>query len=89
MTEYRRQLHYRMKGSLGNDEDWWTLVFDSESHDLYIEHEWDNVPLGGGKADRGKSRSTIKNFLDQNFRATQHSELIALIVGLFEDVEDA
>ncbi len=89
MTEYRRQLHYRMKGSLGNDEDWWYLVFDSESHELYIEHEWDHVPQGGGKASTGESKSTIKDFLDQSFRATQHSELIALIEGLFKDAKDA
>ena len=89
MTEYRRQLHYSMKGSFGNDEDWWTLVFDPESHDLYIEHEWDHVLQGGGKASKGKSKSTIKEFLNESYRATQHSELLAVIEGLFKDTKDA
>lgn len=87
MTQLRRQLHYAMKGSKGNDEDWYTLVFDAETHELYIEHEWDHVPLSGGKASRGESKLTIKQLLDQSYRATQHTALLALIEGLFQNAK--
>lgn len=85
MPQLRRQLHYAMKGSMGNDEDWYTLVFDTETHELYIEHEWDHVPQRGGKVDKGQSRLTIKQLLDQSYRATQHTALLALIEGLFQN----
>ena len=61
MAELRRQIHYRAKGSMGNDEDWWTLVFNPEERRLYVEHEWDHVPLSGGKASQGNQISGLMN----------------------------
>jgi len=89
VAELRRQLHYRMKGSMGNDEDWWVLVFDPEARKLYVEHEWDNVPLSGGKGTRGKRNISIGDFLQEGGQGKQHSELVALIEAMFEDNESA
>ena len=74
---------------MGNDEDWWTLVFNPESRTIYVEHEWDHVPYSGGKGSRGKSNLSLDEFLHQSHDGPEHRELVALIQSLFEEAKDA
>ena len=58
MTVYREQIAQRIKGSLAEREDWWTLLYDSETGTFQVEHEWDHMnpyKLGEGDSSRGKS----------------------------------
>ena len=89
MAELRRQFQYSAKGPMGNDEDWWHLVFDPVNRSICVEHEWDHVPLSGGKSSKGTERLSIDEFLGQSYNAPQHRNLIELLRTLFDDSEGA
>ena len=36
------------KGKMSRNEDWWYLVFDPDSHRLFVEHEWSYLGSGSG-----------------------------------------
>ncbi|WP_072377647.1 hypothetical protein [Hyphomicrobium sp. NDB2Meth4] len=41
----RQRLGYNTKGAMGESEDWWDLVFDSDELRFFVEHSWDRVQL--------------------------------------------
>ncbi|MDV7341339.1 hypothetical protein RYZ26_17150 [Terasakiella sp. A23] len=85
MAVQRKEIYYRQKGSMGQNEYWWYLVLDKENRKFYIEYEWDCVPLGGGKASKGSSTLTIPEFLQQGHHGTEHTNFLNMIEVLFEE----
>ena len=43
MPIYREQIAKRIKGSLAEKEDFWTLCYDSDEQRFYVEHMWDHM----------------------------------------------
>lgn len=83
-TLKRKQIH-QTASSMGNNEDWWTLIFDSESNSIYVEHEWSYTPLGGGSTDSGKENFSIEEFLNQGGNRSEHRQLIEMIESMFQE----
>ena len=55
-----RELQRSAKGPVANNEDWWRLVFDTDTKRLYIAHEWQHTAVrGAGCSDSGKEQIEI------------------------------
>ena len=81
-----RELQRSAKGPVANDEDWWRLVFDTDTKRLYIEHEWQHTAMrGAGRSDSGKEQIEISEYLTQAGQPTGHRELWRLIQTLFRE----
>jgi hypothetical protein len=64
VAEIRNQFHRTTKSGFLREADQWTLVTDTVSGAVNVEHEWTYVdPFGHGKLDRGVSIATVENFL--------------------------
>ncbi len=64
MAEIRNQFHQTTTGGFLRETDQWTLVTDTVSGVLNVEHAWSYVdPFGHGKPDCGVSIATVENFL--------------------------
>lgn len=81
-----RELQRSAKGPVENDEDWWRLVFDTDTKRLYVEHEWQHTDVrGAGHSDHGKELIEIPEYLLQAGQTTGHRELWRLIRTLFAE----
>ena len=43
MPVLKEQIAKRVKGQLGEKEDWWHLCYDTAADSYHIEHSWDHV----------------------------------------------
>ena len=67
MAEVRNQFHQTTTSGFMREVDQWTLITDTVSGDLTVEHNWSYIdPFGHGKPDRGTSIATVENFLMGN-----------------------
>ena len=81
-----RELQRSAKGPVANDEDWWRLVFDTDTKRLYVEHEWQHTEVrGGARSDQGKEPIEIPEYLTQAGQTAGHRELWRLIQTLFRE----
>jgi hypothetical protein len=81
-----RELQRSAKGPVANDEDWWRLVFNTDTKRLYIEHEWQHADVrGAGRSDHGKEQIEIPEYLTQAGQTAGHRELWQLIQTLFRE----
>ncbi|MBA9071030.1 hypothetical protein FHR71_004807 [Methylobacterium sp. RAS18] len=81
-----RELQRSAKGPVENDEDWWRLVFDTDTKRLYVEHEWKHTDVrGAGRSNQGKEQLEIPEYLLQAGQTTGHRELWRLIRTLFAE----
>ena len=88
MALLKRILHNRSKGSMNQDEDWWRIVFDTESKRLYVEHEWEHLdPYKGGNGDCGTREFEISDFLLGDQRVDAKAELETIISSMFEQTD--
>ena len=86
MAVLKRLLHQRATGPVGNDEDWWRLVFDTDAGRLYVEHEWEHTDVRGlGVSNKSIEQIDIESFLLQPGQSAAHRELCSLLERLFED----
>lgn len=84
MAELRRQFHYHASGHLGQYEDWWVLVFDPDTGDIFIEHSWDHVSVSGSaEPRRGESRVELLTYLTSENGSSAKNKLVALLKTLF------
>jgi hypothetical protein len=85
MAILKREIDRRATGPVMNDEDWWRLVFDTETKRLYVEHEWAHMDVRqGGPANNGSEEIEITAFLKEDNQRRAHQELSRLISTLFE-----
>jgi hypothetical protein len=90
MPVLKRELHRRVRGPVLMDEDWWRLVFDTDTNRFYVEREWDHVDVAkGGTASKGKSETDVTAFLNAEGMAEAKAELARLLTSLFEGSADA
>jgi hypothetical protein len=86
MALLRRELHRTAKGPVANAEDIWTLVFDTDTKRLFIEHAWQHVDVRrGGASDNGTQQLDISEYLLQGEQTAGHRELWRLIKILFDE----
>jgi hypothetical protein len=65
MAILTEQLEFTAKGSLSQTEDWYTLCYDTDAKEFYIEHQWDHMdPYSIGKkaSDRGTARLPVDDY---------------------------
>ncbi|MHB2205261.1 hypothetical protein [Methylobacterium sp. CM6257] len=81
-----RELQRSAKGPVANDEDWWRLVFNTDTKRLYIEHEWQHTSVREtGRSAHGKEQIEIPEYLMQAGQTSGHRELWRLIQTLFHE----
>lgn len=74
-----RRFHYHEKGN--HNEKWFLLARDTESGDVFIQHEW------AERADQGSRRIELVDFLATD-QSSARTKLIDLIGSLVEDNPD-
>lgn len=85
MALLKRELHRTARGPVMNDEDWWRLVFDTDTKRLYVEHEWAHMDVRkGGQAENGVAEIEIASFLSEASQGRAQQELLRLLTRLFE-----
>ena len=61
-------------------------MFNTDTKELYVEHEWDHVNVrGGGEASKGTVSLTIDAYLNEGGQDAGHRELTRLLQSLFAD----
>ena len=86
MPLLKRQLSARRGGTRGEDQDWWRLVFDTDSKRLYIEHEWSYFDAKRpGSPEGGTAEIEIAAYLAEESNSQGQRELGRLLRVLFED----
>jgi|SRR5687768_15434477 hypothetical protein len=85
MALLRRELHRTAK-AVANNEDTWTLVFNTDTKRFYVEHAWQHVDVRrGGASDNGTQQLEISEYLLQGGQTAGHRELWRLIKILFDE----
>jgi hypothetical protein len=86
MALLRRVLHRTAKGPVANNEDIWSLVFDTDTKRLYVEHEWRHTDVRqGAVSDNGTEQTEISQYMLQGGQTAGHRELWRLIRILFDE----
>jgi len=84
MALLRREFSNSIKGQWANDEEWWTLVFDTDTNRLFVVREWDVVDADDiSKSDKGWSEIALADFL-ANAPHPARDQLVEIIKGLFQ-----
>jgi hypothetical protein len=71
----RIELGATAKGSLGEDEDWWTLVIE-DGGKMYVEHEWSHINAYKFRVgNSGKTRIAADHFLSGDYNPKSQQKL--------------
>lgn len=63
MAIKRYPIHSTCKGSLGEDDDWWELLVDTETDERTVEHTWSHMnPYKGIVTSEGTEIMTVAEF---------------------------
>jgi hypothetical protein len=85
MALLKRELHRQYEGPESTRKDLWTLVFDTDTKRLYVEHEWTSLETREGEA----GAMDIAQYLTQGGQTAGHRELWRLLQTLFEQTSDS
>ena len=90
MALLKRELHRQVKGPQVTHEDLWTLVFDTDSKCLYVEHHWMySEARTDGTTDFRRDKMDIADYLTQSGQTAGHRELWRLLQKLFNESVDS
>lgn len=88
MALLKRELHRRTTGPDVTHADVWTLVFDTDTKTLYVEHDEAHLEVRvGGVVNVATSRMDIADYLRCGGQTAGHRELWRLLKTLFEESE--
>jgi hypothetical protein len=77
---HRIPIHTRSMGTLGRDEEKWSLLTDSATGDKSVCHEWSNAsPYGRGPPWAGEKIVSVEEFLASDADAIAKAKLRNLI----------
>ena len=80
MTSEKHRISYKAKGSLGENEDWWYLVVDSETGERSILHEWHNMnPYNSTVTSEGSKSHTLEEFKTSDVGRALKGELAEIL----------
>jgi hypothetical protein len=88
MALLKRELHRQCEGPEATRRDLWTLVFDTDTKRLYVEHEWTSLETREGEAECRTGAMDIAQYLTQGGQTAGHRELWRLLQTLFEQKSD-
>jgi hypothetical protein len=75
-------IYQRSKGALGQYEDWWSLIIDTGSGAVSVEHEWSYWdPYGMGQPDAGTKVMSVDEFLQSGAGHAAKKKLADLLKG--------
>lgn len=77
MATLVRELDKRVKGSLGETEDWWRLMRE-EDGSFFVEHEWSHTKLKSLMSDEGEKRLTVEEFLASDLPKADRARAVLL-----------
>jgi hypothetical protein len=85
MALLKRELYRHVEGPDVTNEDRWTLVFDTDTKNLYVEHEgaYLETQIGGTTAFQTATMD-IADYLTQGGQTAGHRELWRLLRALFQ-----
>ena len=82
LAAVRNQIHQKTGAGFLRETDKWTLISDTATGALSVEHEWSYIdPFGRGKPDCGVSTVTVENFLKGSADESVKEKLRAILVG--------
>ena len=85
MARMVREFHRSARGPVLNDEDWWRLVFDTETGRLFVQHEWAYLDARrGGPPANAMREIEIPDALAGRLPRQAHAKLVELLGSLFE-----
>lgn len=73
------EFHRKESGASRSSEDTWTLVYDGNTHELYVDHSWHHV---FPSVDTGSERIELATFLKSQGRGA--AKLEQIIARMFE-----
>jgi hypothetical protein len=90
MALLKRELYRQVKGPEVTHADRCTLVFDTDSKNLYVEREVAHLEASiGGRIDYQTATMDIADYLRQGGQTAGHRELWRLLRTLFNERDDA
>lgn len=90
MALLKRELCRRVKGPEVTSEDRWNLVFDTDTKNLYVEHDCAYLEAQiGGSLEYRTAAMDIADYLTQGGQTTGHRELWRLLRAIFDEGTDA
>ena len=90
MALLRRELHRHTVGPDVTHADCWALIFDTDTKDLYVEHDEAYLETRiGGSVDMQTSRMDVAEYLKCRGQTAGHRELWRLLRTLFESGQEA
>lgn len=90
MALLKRELHRHTTGPDITHADRWALVFDTDTKDLYVEHDEAYLETRlGGAMDMQISRMDVADYLKRGGQTAGHRELWRLLRTLFDGGRDA
>jgi hypothetical protein len=89
MALLKRELHRQVNGPEITELDFWSLVFDTDTKRLYVEHEWTYLDSRiRGAADYRTDVMDIAEYLTQGGQTAGHRDLWRLLRTIFKDQVD-
>lgn len=89
MALLKRELHRQVNSPEITELDFWSLVFDTDTKRLYIEHEWTYLDSRiRGAADYRTEVMDIAEYLTQGGQTAGHRDLWRLLPTIFKDQVD-
>jgi len=82
LVAVQNQIHQKTNAGFLRETEIWTLISDTATGALTVEHEWSYVdPFGRGKPDCGVSTVTVENFLTGGADDNVKLKLRAILVS--------
>lgn len=90
MALLKRELHRQVKGPEVTHEDLWTLIFDTDSKCLYVEHHWMYLEArADGTAEFRADKMDIAEYLTESGQTAGHRKLWRLLRTLFNETTES
>ena len=89
MALLKRELDRQLKGPEVTQRNIWTLVFDTDTKRLYVEHEWIYLDSHDqGSTDFRTDMMDVADYLTQGGQTAGHRELWRLLRAMFNEQVD-
>jgi hypothetical protein len=82
MPQVRNEIHQTTTAGFLRESNLWTLIYDTDTGAMNVEHEWSYVdPFGQGGPDSGVTTVPLESFLLGNADDTVKQKLRVILKG--------